>query len=191
MRVFGVVGNCRGKNLLVPQLVSALGGLDISVSTLKRVNDDVDLDRPGKESYAHRQAGAREVMIANSFRWAIMTECADLTEPDLDLLLGRLAPVDLVLVEGFHLAPIPKCEIVLAGQDRRPNYPDDPSIVALISDGSLQSTLPLFSPNAINEIAEFILAAACEVQADISDKATARNALTMSVRGADRQRLDA
>jgi molybdopterin-guanine dinucleotide biosynthesis protein B len=191
MRVFGIVGNCRGKNLLVPQLVSALGALDISISTLKRVNDDVDLDRPGKESYAHRQAGAREVMIANSFRWAIMTERADLTEPDLDVLLRRLAPVDLVLVEGFHLAPIPKCEIVLADQDRRPSYPDDPSIVALISDSSLKSTLPIFSPNAISEIADFILAAACAFEPDNSDKATPRHDPTISIRTVDWQRLDA
>ena len=191
MRVFGIVGNCRGKNLLVPQLVSALGAMDISISTLKRVNDDVDLDRPGKESYAHRQAGAREVMIANSFRWAIMTERADLAEPDLDVLLRRLGPVDLVLVEGFHLSPIPKCEIVLAGQDRRPNYPDDPSIVALISDSSLKSTLPIFSSDAISEIADFILAASCTFEPVNSDKATPCHDPTMSIRTAERQRLEA
>jgi molybdopterin-guanine dinucleotide biosynthesis protein B len=191
MRVFGIIGNCRGKNLLVPQLVSALGALDISISTLKRVSDDVDLDRPGKESYAHRQAGAREVMIANSFRWALMSERAELAEPELDVLLRRLAPVDLVLVEGFHLAPIPKCEIVLADQDRRPSYPDDPSIVALISDTSLQSTLPLFSPYAIGEIAEFILAAAGVFPADNLDRTMQRRDSTISARTVDWQHLDA
>ena len=81
MRAFGIIGNCRGKNRLVPQLVETLMARGVGVSTLKRVGDEIDLDRPGKESYAHRQAGAREVMIANAFRYAIMSEYTQPTEP--------------------------------------------------------------------------------------------------------------
>lgn len=161
MRVFGIVGNCRGKNRLVPQLVGILNERGYRVSTLKRVGDEVDLDRPGKESYAHRLAGAQEVMIGNAFRWAIMSEYAQPTEPDIDALLDRLAPVDLVIIEGFHLSPYPKCEIVLSGQDRRPNYHDDPSILAVIAEVALDTKLPCFTPVAIGEIAEFIDRNAC------------------------------
>ncbi|MBK8158870.1 MAG: molybdopterin-guanine dinucleotide biosynthesis protein B [Rhodospirillaceae bacterium] len=161
MRAFGIIGNCRGKNRLVPQLVEALRARGVGVSTLKRVGDEIDLDRPGKESYAHRQAGAGEVMIANAFRYAIMSEYDQPTEPDIDALLARLSPTDLVLIEGFHLAPYPKCEIVLAGQDRRPSYPDDPSILALVTNEPVVSLLPCFAPDAVDRIVTFILANAC------------------------------
>lgn len=161
MRVFGVIGNCRGKNRVVPRVVEMLMALGVSVSTLKRVGDEVDLDRPGKESYAHRQAGAQEVMIANAFRYAILSEYGQPSEPDIDTLLARLTPVDLVLIEGFHLSPYPKCEIVLKGQDRRPNYLEDPSIVALVTDATLDTEKPCFGLDAVGEIAAFILSNAC------------------------------
>lgn len=161
MRVFGIIGNCRGRNRLVPQVVETLMARGVSVSTLKRIGDEVDLDRPGKESYAHRQAGAQEVMVANAFRYAILSEYTQPTEPDIDALLARLTPVDLVLIEGFHLSPYPKCEIVLAGQDRRPSYPDDPSILALIADAELDTELPCFGPGDVDQIASFILSNAC------------------------------
>jgi molybdopterin-guanine dinucleotide biosynthesis protein B len=177
MRAFGIVGNCRGKNKLVPQLVEALIAMGVGVSTLKRVGDEVDLDRPGKESYAHRQAGAREVMIANAFRYAILSEYTQPTEPDIDDLLARLTPVDLVLVEGFHLSPYPKCEIVLAGQDRRPSYPDDPSILALITNTELDTGLPCFGPDNVDQIASFILANACAADAPGADPVVALSGL--------------
>ncbi|WP_374649840.1 molybdopterin-guanine dinucleotide biosynthesis protein B [Dongia sp.] len=162
MRAFGIVGNCRGKNRLVPRIVAELNDKGMRVSTLKRVGDDVDLDRPGKASHALREAGAREVMIANAFRSAIMTEYRSPDEPEVDALLERMSPVDLVIVEGFHLSPYPKCEIVLDGQDRRPNYPDDPSIVALVTDTTLATSLPQFAPDAVEELAAFIAAAALD-----------------------------
>lgn len=165
MRVFGIVGNCRGKKRLVSQMVGTLNGRGFSVSTLKRVGDEVDLDRPGKGSHAQRLAGAQEVLIANAFRWAIMSEHVQPSEPDIDTLLKRLAPVDLVLIEGFHLSPYPKCEIVLADQDRRPSYPDDPSIMALITDAQPGTTLPCLAPGAIGDIAAFIERNACTVGA--------------------------
>lgn len=161
MRVFGIIGNCRGKNRLVPRVVETLLARGVSVSTLKRVGDEVDLDRPGKESYAHRQAGAQEVMVANAFRYAILSEYGQPSELDIDTLLARLTPVDLVLIEGFHLSPYPKCEIVLKGQDRRPNYSNDPSIVTLITDATLDTELPCFGLDAVGEIAAFILSNAC------------------------------
>jgi len=161
MRVFGIIGNCRGKNRLVPQVVETLMAQGVSISTIKRVGDEVDLDRPGKESYAHRQAGAHEVMIANAFRCAILSEYTQPTELDIDALLARLTPVDLVLIEGFHLSPYPKCEIVLMGQDRRPSYPDDPSILALITDAKFDTELPCFGLGAVDQITSFILSNAC------------------------------
>ena len=101
MKVFGVVGwKNSGKTGLMERLVAELCGRGLSVSTVKHAHHTFDIDRPGKDSFRHRDAGAREVLLASSRRWALMHELEG-DEPRLDELLARLTPVDLVLVEGF------------------------------------------------------------------------------------------
>jgi molybdopterin-guanine dinucleotide biosynthesis protein B len=137
MRVFGIIGNCRGKAELIHRLIAQLQLQGLSVSTIKRVSDDVDLDRPGKDSYQQRLAGAQEVVMANSFRLAILQEYQlPRDEPDVDTLIDRLTPVDLVLLEGFHLSAYPKLEVINGGQDRRPHYRDDPTVIAVTTVGT-------------------------------------------------------
>jgi molybdopterin-guanine dinucleotide biosynthesis protein B len=112
-----------------------------------------------------------------------MREHAGLDEPEVDDLLARLDPVDLVLIEGFHLSPYPKCEIVTAGQDRRPSYLQDSSIVALVTDVAVDSSLPQFPLSATAELAAFILSAAGEVMsAQIDDNASAAAVTTIAHR---------
>jgi molybdopterin-guanine dinucleotide biosynthesis protein B len=164
MRVFGVIGSCRGKAGLLHRLIGHLQAQGMTVSTMKRVSDDVDLDRPGKDTYLQREAGAQEVVLANSFRTAILREHrTPQDEPDVDQLIQRLVPVDLVLIEGFRLSPYPKLEVIAADQDRRPHYLDDPSVIAIAgasgtSPSQAQGTVPIWLDiEDANALAVFVL----------------------------------
>ena len=145
MRVLGIVGRSgSGKTTLIERLLPCLRGRGLRVSTVKHSHHEVDLDPPGKDSRRHRDAGAEEVLLVSARRWALLRE-TDGASPDevlqLAPLLARLAPVDLVLVEGFGHVPGPRLEVVRAERaDRpgaRPLYLDDPAIAALATDHSV------------------------------------------------------
>lgn len=103
MKILGVIGKSgSGKTTLIARLVTEFSTLGLSVSTIKHAKDGVDLDRPGKDSYVHREAGAREVMIATPSRWALLHELRGAAEPKLGELLATLKPVNVVLVEGLR-----------------------------------------------------------------------------------------
>ena len=156
------------------RLVSHLTAQGLLVSTLKRVSDDVDLDRPGKDSYLQRQAGANEVMIANSFRWALLREEREsFAEPDADILVARLQPVDLVLVEGFRLSKQPKLEVVMAHQDRRLQCFDDETVLAVASDHPIDAQVPRFDLSDTAGIAGFVLANAVASDRTMSEQTMA------------------
>ena len=111
MRLYGVVGwKNAGKTGLMERLVSEITGRGISVSTVKHAHHTFDVDHPGKDSHRHRVAGAREVLLASRKRIALMHELRDEAEPTLEMLLQRLGPVDLVLVEGYKRDAHPKIE---------------------------------------------------------------------------------
>ena len=102
MRVIGLAGwSGAGKTTLLVRLIPELQSRGVSVSTLKRAHHEFDIDQPGKDSFRHREAGAREVLIASSRRFALVHELRGEAEPGLVDLLGRLSPVDIVIVEGF------------------------------------------------------------------------------------------
>lgn len=137
-RVFGIAGwSGSGKTTLLRALIPELGKRGISVSTVKHAHHDFDIDRPGKDSFVHRTAGAHEVMISSSHRFALMHELRDAPEPTLSDLVARLAPIDVVLVEGFKFDPIPKLEIHRPVLGKPPIWPDDPHIVAVACDAPL------------------------------------------------------
>jgi molybdopterin-guanine dinucleotide biosynthesis protein MobB len=103
MRIFGLAGwSGSGKTTLLTALIPELVGRGVTVSTIKHAHHEFDIDKPGKDSWLHRQAGASEVMVASSRRFALMHELRDAPEPTLDELVARMAPVDLLLVEGFQ-----------------------------------------------------------------------------------------
>jgi molybdopterin-guanine dinucleotide biosynthesis protein B len=159
MKVFGIIGSCEAKASVVADIVAELVRRGYSVSSVKRVRDDVDLDKPGKDTYQQRLGGAREIIIASSFRWALMHERSDgFHEPELAQLAARLEPVDFVVAEGFRSAPIPKVEIVRFESTRRPQYLDDPSIIAIASDGPVRSSLTTFPLKDIKAVTSCLIA---------------------------------
>jgi molybdopterin-guanine dinucleotide biosynthesis adapter protein len=135
MRVIGFAGfSGAGKTTLIVRLIPELNRRGLSVSTIKHAHHGFDLDLPGKDSFAHRAAGAQEVLVASANRLALMRELRGTPEPSLAELLRLLAPVDLVLVEGFKRNPLPKIEVYRAANGKPPIHPQDDCIVALISD---------------------------------------------------------
>ena len=112
MRIFGLAGwSCSGKTTLLVKLIPALIARGMTVSTIKHAHHAFDIDQPGKDSYAHRTAGATEVMISSVQRFALMHELRGAPEPSLDQLVARMSPVDLVLVEGFREHAYDKIEV--------------------------------------------------------------------------------
>ncbi len=164
MVVFGLAGwSGSGKTTMLARLLPALIARGISVSTVKHAHHGFDVDQPGKDSHRHRQAGAREVMISSARRWALMHELRAGSdpepEPDLDDLLARMSPVDLVLVEGFKRAAYDKLEIHRAALAKPLLAPEDARIVAIAADQPVpESRLPRFPLDDIEGIAGFILA---------------------------------
>jgi molybdopterin-guanine dinucleotide biosynthesis adapter protein len=135
MRIFGLAGwSGSGKTTLLTALIPVLVARRLSVSTVKHAHHDFDIDKPGKDSWRHREAGASEVLVASARRWALMHELRAAPEPPLEELVARMRRVDLVLVEGFKRHSHPKIEVSRAALGKPPLYPDDHDIVALASD---------------------------------------------------------
>ncbi len=159
MRVYGVVGwKNAGKTGLMERLVAEITGRGFSVSTVKHAHHTFDVDHPGKDSHRHRIAGAREVLLTSRNRFALMHELRDEAEPELAELLGHLAPVDLVLIEGYKRDAHPKVE-AHRGETGNPLIaPADPTVRAVASDVPLTLDRPVFNLNDTRAIADFILA---------------------------------
>ncbi len=164
-RVFGVTGwKNSGKTTLTERLVAEFVRRGFSVSTVKHAHHGFDVDRPGSDSFRHRAAGAGEVAIVSSNRWALMHELRDEAEPQLERILERilerLAPCDLVLVEGYKREAHAKIECRrLGSKDDAPLAPHDPNIVAVAADHATDAgTLPLFALDDVAAIADFVAA---------------------------------
>jgi molybdopterin-guanine dinucleotide biosynthesis protein B len=159
MQVFGIAGwSGSGKTTLLKGLIPDLIGRGLSVSSMKHAHHAFDIDMPGKDSYEHRAAGAREVMISSANRWALMHELKGDDEPSLDELIARMSPVDLLLVEGFKWEAHPKLEVHRPGVGKPLLQPDDPHIVAVASDTRLNGLdVPVLDLADISGIADFIV----------------------------------
>ncbi len=162
MKVIGLAGwSGAGKTTLLVRLLPLLTGRGLRVSTVKHAHHDFDVDLPGKDSYEHRLAGATEVLISSARRHALIRELRGAPEPDLPELIARLAPVDLVLVEGFKRARHAQVEVHRHANGKPFLHPDAPQIVGLISDAPPPNlafpTAPLDNPAAC---ADLLLASA-------------------------------
>jgi molybdopterin-guanine dinucleotide biosynthesis protein B len=158
MRLIGLAGwSGSGKTTLLASLIPLFTAKGVSVSTLKHAHHEFDVDQPGKDSWIHRQAGATEVLVASSRRFALMHELRGAPEPSLAELLDRMSPVDIVFVEGFKRDPIPKIEVHRPELGKAPLYPDDPRIIAVASPSPLETKLPWLPLDAPEQIAAFIL----------------------------------
>jgi molybdopterin-guanine dinucleotide biosynthesis protein B len=135
VRVVGLAGwSGAGKTTLLARVIPALNARGVAVSTLKHAHHRFDVDVPGKDSWTHRQAGARQVLVSSAQRWALMTELRGAPEPALGELLARLSPVDIVIVEGFKREGHPKLEVHRAENAKPWLHPGDPLIRAVASD---------------------------------------------------------
>jgi molybdopterin-guanine dinucleotide biosynthesis protein B len=135
MKVFGIAGHSgAGKTTLIEHIIPVLVQHGLKVSLIKHAHDRFDIDRPGKDSYRHREAGASEVLLTSAHRWVLMHESRNEAEPDMAAQLAVLSPCDVVLVEGYKRWPLPKLEVWRAATGKPPMYLDDPSVIAIATD---------------------------------------------------------
>lgn len=158
MRIYGVIGwKNAGKTGLMERLVTEITARGHRVSTVKHAHHSFDVDHPGRDSYRHREAGATEVLLASRNRFALMHELRDEEEPALAELLTHLAPVDLVLIEGYKRDTHPKIEAFRAETNNPLIAPDDPTVRAVATDAPLDLDRPVFDLDDTVAIADFIL----------------------------------
>lgn len=161
MKVFGIAGySGSGKTTLLEKLLPRFTALGLRVSVIKHAHHHFDVDQPGKDSYRHRAAGASEVLLASSKRWVLMNELRGAPEPALDEYLTHFSPCDLILVEGFKQEAIPKLEVHRPANGKPPLWPDNPHVVAVASDVTLEvppAHLPMLDLNDADAIVRFIL----------------------------------
>ncbi len=158
MRIIGLAGwSGAGKTTLITKVIPVLTVRGLKVATVKHAHHEFDLDQPGKDSFRHREAGCREVLITSAVRWALQHELRGQPELTLDEALQRLGACDLALVEGFKTAPIAKLEVYRAGVGKPLLHPQDARIVAVASDAPLASTLPVLPLGDPDVVATFIL----------------------------------
>ena len=158
MRIFGFAGwSGSGKTTLIEQLIPRFVQRGLRVSLIKHAHHTFDVDQPGKDSYRHRHAGASEILVTSSRRWVLMHELRGSPEPSFDEQIKHISPCDLLIVEGFKHAPIPKLEVWRAEPGEGLLHPQDPHIVAVASDAKVETKLPLLDLNDDAGIAAFIL----------------------------------
>jgi molybdopterin-guanine dinucleotide biosynthesis protein B len=162
MRVIGLAGwSGAGKTTLITRVIPLLNRRGMKVATVKHAHHAFDIDRPGKDSWLHREAGATEVAIVSGRRWAIVHELRGESEPPLAEMLAKLSPADLVIVEGFKRHAMPKLEIFRAALGKPLLYPEDDCIVAIASDTPLpQAQVPVVLLDDIERIADVLQAEA-------------------------------
>jgi molybdopterin-guanine dinucleotide biosynthesis protein B len=158
MVVFGIAGySGSGKTTLIEKLIPLLTATGLRVSVIKHAHHGFDLDRPGKDSYRHREAGASEVLMLSGDRWVLMHELRGEPEPTLEEQLAILSPCDLVLIEGYKAAAVPKLEVYRPSHGKDLMYPENPQVIGLASDEPVEARVPVLDLNNPERIAEFIL----------------------------------
>ncbi len=158
MKIFGFAGwSGSGKTTLVKAVIPALTARDLRISTIKHTHHNFDIDRPGKDSYEHRAAGASEVVISGAQRWALLHENRGEPEPKIEDMLKRMSPVDLVLIEGFKTYPHAKMEVYRPEVGKPLLCADDPSIVAVATTTDLDVNIPRLDLDDVEAIADFVI----------------------------------
>jgi len=150
-----------GKTTLLRQLIPWLRQQGLSVGVIKLSHHRIDVDKPGKDSYELRKAGASEMLLTSRHGWALMVDTEDAGDPDLQAMLDKLdqSRLNLVLVEGFRHQAFPKIELHRPVLGKPLIFPDDPSVIAVASDAEIAvaTELPRLDLNDIPSIGRFIL----------------------------------
>jgi molybdopterin-guanine dinucleotide biosynthesis protein MobB len=149
-----------GKTTLLKQLIPLLAAKGVRVGVIKHAHHNFDVDKPGKDSFELRKAGAQQMLVASARRWALMTENDVLSDPELDVLVTRLDPdsIDMVLVEGFKHVPYTRIELHRPSLGHPLLYPEDSSVIAVAADAAIDSgDLPLLDLNNAAAVTDFIL----------------------------------
>jgi molybdopterin-guanine dinucleotide biosynthesis protein B len=158
MKTIGFAGwSGSGKTTLIEKLIPQFARKGLRVSLIKHAHHTFDVDQPGKDSYRHRHAGASEVLVTSSRRWVLMHELRGDQEPKFEDQLKHLSPCDLLIVEGFKYAPIPKLEVWRAATGEPLLHPSDPHFVAVATDAKIESRLPILDLNNVDAIASFVV----------------------------------
>ena len=156
-RVFGIAGySGSGKTTLIERVLPLLRERGLAVAVIKHTHHDFDIDRPGKDSWRFREAGATPVLLSSDHRSALLFEHRD-APPTLAALLALLPPCDLVLVEGYKREPIPRLEVHRAATGKPWLFPDDAGILAVASDFAPPGAMLHIDLNDIEQLAEFII----------------------------------
>ena len=163
-KTFGIVGwKNSGKTTLIVALVNEFVRRGLRVSTIKHAHHEFDIDIPSKDSHRHRLAGATEVLVASGSRWALMHELRGAPTPCLADLVSRLAPCDLILVEGFKADTHPKIEAAHNHEPGRLIADQDASVLAIVTDRpGLASNRLTFAFDDVGSIVDFI-SEACDI----------------------------
>jgi molybdopterin-guanine dinucleotide biosynthesis protein B len=158
MKIFGFAGwSGSGKTTLIEKLIPRLAARGLRVSLIKHAHHTFDVDQPGKDSYRHRHAGAGEILVTSSRRWVLMHELRGAHEPSFEEHIKHLSPCDVLFVEGFKFAPIPKLEVWRTETGEALLHPNDPHIIAVASDAKVDTKLPLLNLNDHAAIEAFIV----------------------------------
>lgn len=158
MKIFGLAGySGSGKTTLLEALIPTLREHGTRVSVIKHSHHALEVDQPGKDSWRHRKAGATEVLLCSAARWILMHENHDCNEPSLEELIRHLSNCDLILVEGYKMASIPKLEVHRVSDGSPWLYCTDDNIAAIVADVTPETNLPVFAFSDRNGIARFIL----------------------------------
>ena len=159
MKVFGLVGwSGSGKTTLIKKLLPELTGRGWTVSTMKHTHHKFDIDKPGKDSFEHRQAGATEVMVVSEKRWALMHELRAEPEPPMEEMIQVMSPVDVLLIEGFKTHKHAKLEVFRPSIGKSLLRKEDESVVAIATDENMAPMpVPVLDLNDVSAVADFIL----------------------------------
>ncbi len=155
-----VAASGTGKTTLLIQIIPILKQCGLRIGLIKHSHHDFDIDRPGKDSFRLREAGASPVMLVSPYRRAMITELTSEHEPGLDEQLKQFdqSVLDLILVEGFKSEKFPKIELHRPSLAQPLLYPDDPDIIAIAVDAALEtpSYLTQLELNRPETVAAFI-----------------------------------
>ena len=165
MKLIGLAGwSGAGKTTLLKRVIPHLLKEGLRVSVIKHAHHEFDVDVPGKDSWVHRQSGATEVLVSSTRRWALMHELRGAAEPRLPELLAKMSPVDLVIVEGFKREPHRKIEVHRAANGKPLLFPDDPGVVGIATDATVETVLPTAHLDDVEAVAALLKRSAISVE---------------------------